>query len=35
MDFASDIGKKRRNTGGILSIFAEAGRKIGSVDVRQ
>jgi hypothetical protein len=35
MDFVSGTGKKRRNTGGILSIFAEAGRKIGSADVRQ
>jgi hypothetical protein len=35
MDFVPDVGEKRRNTGGILSIFAETRRKIGSVDVRQ
>jgi hypothetical protein len=30
MDLLHSTGKKRRNTGGILSIFAETMRQIGS-----
>jgi hypothetical protein len=29
MDFLPDTGKKRRDTGGIVRIFAEVRRKIG------
>jgi hypothetical protein len=35
MDFVPDVGEKRRNTGGILSIFAEVRHGIGPADVRQ